>query len=248
LALSSWRSEEHGVGTYIDYLDGETVCEGYFAAPVRAAPYPVVLIVHQWAGLGPQERETADRLADLGYAGFAIDVFGKGVRGDPAGDNGHLIGPWFADRAALLKRLMAAVDVVRNHPHTNNNRIAAMGYCFGGLCVLDIARSGNTEVKGVVSLHGVFAKPNLGAQGPIGAKVLVCHGYDDPMADPASMLGLADELTAAGADWQIQAYGGTTHAFTRKSANAPEKGMNYSATADRRSWVALTDFFAEVFA
>jgi dienelactone hydrolase len=233
-------------GRLIEYQDGDTVCEGYFAAPAGDTPYPVVLIVHQWAGLGAQERETADRLAALGYAGFAIDVFGKGVRGDPAGDNSHLIGPWFGDRAALLTRLMAAVDVVRNHPHTNNNRIAAMGYCFGGLCVLDIARSGNTEVKGVVSLHGIFAKPGLDEQGPIGAKVLVCHGYDDPMADPQSMTGLADELTAAGADWQIHAYGHTTHAFTRKSANSPETGMNYSADADRRSWEAVTGFLAEV--
>jgi dienelactone hydrolase len=233
-------------GQFIDYQDNETACEAYVALPDGAGPHPAVLIVHQWAGPGEQERETADRLAALGYVGIAIDVFGKGVRGDPAGDNGALLQPWFGDRAGLLRRLMAAVDFAKGHAAVDAARIGMMGYCFGGLCVLDVARSGSGDIKGVVSLHGVFAKPNLGAQGPISAKILVCHGYDDPMADPQSMLGLADELTAAGANWQIHAYGQTTHAFTRKSANAPERGMNYSADADRRSWAALTDFFADV--
>ena len=239
-------------GSFIDsaafeYHDGDAVCEGHIALPDTSSPAPAVLIVHQWAGVGPQEIETAERLAGIGYVGFAVDVFGKGVRGDPAGDNGNLLGPWFGDRAALLKRLMAAVDAAKAHPAIDPTRIAAMGYCFGGLCVLDMARSGTGDVKGVVSLHGVFAKPGLGEQGPIKSKVLVCHGYDDPLADPQSMLGLADELTAAGANWQIHAYGNTTHAFTRKSANAPEKGMNYSADADRRSWQASLDFFEEIF-
>ncbi len=233
-------------GETIDYHDGDVACEAYVSLPDGAGPHPAVLIVHQWAGPGEQERETADRLAALGYAGIAIDVYGKDVRGDPAGDNGHLLGPWFADRGALLRRLMAAVEFAKGHDAVDAARIGMMGYCFGGLCVLDVARSGTADVKGVVSLHGVFAKPDLGAQGPISAKVLVCHGYDDPMADPASMTGLADELTAAGANWQIHAYGHTTHAFTRKTANSPETGMNYSADADRRSWAALTGFFEEV--
>ncbi len=234
-------------GTYVDYLDGTATCEAYVALPGGPGPHPAVLVVHQWAGQGEQERETADRMAALGYAGIAIDVFGKGVRGDPAGDNSALLGPWFGDRAALLRRLTAAVDFAKGHDAVDAARIGMVGYCFGGLCVLDVARAGVPGVVGVVSLHGVFAKPNLGPQGPISAKVLVCHGYDDPMADPQSMVGLADELTAAGANWQIHAYGNTTHAFTRKSANTPERGMNYSADADRRSWAALVDFFGEVF-
>jgi dienelactone hydrolase len=234
-------------GSIIDYQDGDTVCEGYLALPEGNGPCPIVLIVHQWAGLGAQERETADRLAALGYAGFAIDVFGKGVRGDAAGDNGHLIGPWLGNRAGLRQRLMAAVAAAKAHPAIDPAKIAAMGYCFGGLCALDIARTGTGDVKGVISLHGIFMPPALGEQPPIKAKVLVCHGYDDPMADPQAMLGLADELTKAEANWQIHAYGHTSHAFTRKSANAPERGMNYSADADRRSWQASMDFFGELF-
>ena len=235
-------------GTYIDYLDGTDLCEAYVALPAGPGPHPAVLVVHQWAGPGDQERETADRMAALGLVGIAIDVFGKGVRGDPAGDNSALLGPWFGDRTGLLRRLVAGIDFAKGHDAVDAAKVGMIGYCFGGLCVLDVARAGVPGVLGVVSLHGVFAKPNLGPQGPISAKVLVGHGYDDPMADPQAMTGLADELTAAGADWQIHAYGHTSHAFTRKSANSPETGMNYSATADRRSWVALTDFFAEVFA
>lgn len=235
-------------GTYIDYTDGDTVCEAYVALPKRDAKNPAVLVVHQWAGQGDQERETADHLAALGYVGIAIDVYGKNVRGDAAADNSALLGPWFGDRAGLLRRLTAAIDFAKGHDAVDARKIGMIGYCFGGLCVLDVARGGVPDVLGVVSLHGVFAKPNLGEQGSISAKVLVGHGYDDPLADPQSMTGLADELTLAGADWQIHAYGNTTHAFTRKSANEPAKGMNYSATADRRSWMALTDFFAEVFA
>jgi dienelactone hydrolase len=234
-------------GSIFDYPDGDTVCEGYLSLPDSGGTAPAVLIIHQWAGLGPQERETADRLATLGYAGFAIDVFGKGVRGDPAGDNGSLIGPWLGNRAGLRQRLMAAVTAASAHPQIDGTRIAAMGYCFGGLCALDIARSGTADVKGVISLHGIFAPPGLDVQPPIKSKVLVCHGWDDPMADPQAVLGLAKELTDAGANWQIHAYGHTTHAFTRKSANAPERGMNYSADADRRSWQASADFLGELF-
>ena len=235
-------------GQFIDYHDGETVCEAYVALPEYGERNPAVLIVHQWAGQGEQEREAAEQLAGNGYVGIAIDVFGKGVRGDPAGDNGNLIGPWFGKRGELLQRLMAAVEFAKGHDAVDAARIGMMGYCFGGLCALDVARSGTADVKGVVSLHGVFAPPGLGEQVPISAKVLACHGYDDPLADPKSMLGLANELTAAGADWQIHAYGHTSHAFTRKGANQPEAGMNYSASADRRSWKATIDFFAEVLA
>lgn len=235
-------------GSYIDYHDGGTVCEAYVALPDDIPNAPAILVVHQWAGQGEQERETADRMAALGYAGIAIDVYGKGARGDPAADNSALLGPWFGDRAGLLRRLTAAVDFAKGLDGVDAARIGMVGYCFGGLCVLDVARGQVPDVLGVVSLHGVFAPPQLGEQGPISAKILVCHGYDDPMADPQSMLGLADELTAAKADWQIHAYGHTTHAFTRKTANEPEKGMNYSPDADQRSWHTTVEFFDKVFA
>jgi dienelactone hydrolase len=158
------------------------------------------------------------------------------------------MGPYLNDRAKLRQRLLAAVAAARARPDVDGNRIVIIGYCFGGLCALDVARSGTNDVKGAVSLHGLFTPPGLGAQGKISTKVLVLHGWDDPMAKPDSVLGLAQEMTAAGADWQIHAYGHTLHAFTSPGANAPESGVKYDANADRRSTKAMDDFLAEVFA
>ncbi|NOT40445.1 MAG: dienelactone hydrolase family protein, partial [Alphaproteobacteria bacterium] len=158
-----------------------------------------------------------------------------------------LIGPWLNDRAKLKARLMAVVAAAKAHPSVDANRIAMIGYCFGGLCALDVARSGTNEVRGVVSLHGIFAPPNLGPQGPIKAKVLVLHGWEDPMATPQNVLDLAKEMTAAKADWQVHAYGHTMHAFTNEGANAPESGIKYDKASARRSWAATTDFLKEVF-
>src|SRR5207249_440906 len=128
-------------------------------------------IAHQWAGIIDHERSKAEELAHQGYVGFAIDTYGQGQRGDPTGDNSHLMGPFLADRAKLRQRLMSAVTTAKKHPNVDASRIAVIGYCFGGLCALDVARSGTSEVRGVVSLHGIFAPPNLGAQPPIKAKI-----------------------------------------------------------------------------
>lgn len=229
-----------------EYKDGSTTCEGYVVSD-GAGKKPCVLISPAWAGIQDHERHVAEELARLGYVGFAIDVYGNGIKGDPAGDNSALMGPYLQDRAKLKQRLMAAVAAAKAHPAVDPNRIAMIGYCFGGLCALDVARSGTSDVRGVVSLHGLFTPPGLGAQAPIKAKVLVLHGWDDPMATPDSVLGLAKEMTAAKADWQVHAYGHTLHAFTHEAANAPERGVQFSKTANRRSWVATVDFLKEVF-
>jgi dienelactone hydrolase len=235
--------------SFHDYSDGETRCEAYVAH--RAAPgdrRPCVLIAHQWSGQFDHERGKAQVLADAGYVGMAIDVYGKGVRGDPTGDNSALMAPFLADRAMLRQRLLAAVAAARAHPSVDPSRIAVIGYCFGGLCALDVARSGTDEVRGVVSIHGIFAPPAIGEQAPINAKVLILHGWDDPMAPPADVLAVADELTRAGADWQIHAYGHALHAFTAPGIDMPERGLRYDAAADRRSWAALLGFLDELFA
>jgi dienelactone hydrolase len=132
-----------------------------------------VLIAHQWAGLFDQERSKAEELAGVGFVGFAIDIYGKGVRGKPQEDNSALMGPYLNDRGRLRARLIAAVEAAKSRPDVDPDRIAIIGYCFGGLCALDVARSGTKDVKGAVSLHGLFTPPGLGAQGKISTKVLV---------------------------------------------------------------------------
>ena len=163
-------------------------------------------------------------------------------------ENSALMGPFMADRAMLRRRLLAAVEAAKAHPMVDPARIAAIGYCFGGLGVLDLARSGTLDVRGVVSIHGIFPPPNLGPQGTIGAKILILHGYEDPMAPPQDLLAIAKELTDAKADWQLHAYGHAMHAFTAVGVYAPERGIQYDEAADRRSWIATRNFLDEVLA
>lgn len=233
---------------HYDYADADTVCEAYVARPHGDARLPCVLVAHQWAGLSDHERGAAEHFAESGYVGFAIDVYGKGVRGAPMADNSALMNPYLADRARLLRRLLAAVAAAKAHPAVDPRRIAIIGYCFGGLCALDLARSGTGDIRGAVSVHGLFAPPGLGEAPKIRASVLALHGWNDPMATPADVVALGKELTDAQADWQIHAYGGAMHAFTAPGANAPERGIQYNATADHRSRAAMLAFLAEVLA
>jgi dienelactone hydrolase len=233
----------------LDYADGKLSCEAYVAYDEsKKTKRPCVVISHAWGGQGDFERDKARKLAQLGYVGFALDLYGKGVRGSSMEENAKLMQPFMDDRAMLRQRIIAAVETVKKHPMVDANRIGAMGYCFGGLCVLDLARSGTPGVKGVVAFHGMFNPPKLGKQSPITAKVLMLHGYDDPMATPKDVLAVAQELDDANADWQLHAYGRVGHAFTNPQMNMPEKGLAYNAAADRRSWIAMTNFFEEVFA
>ena len=233
--------------TAFSYTDNAAECEGFIALPASPGPHPAVLIAHNWAGQSAADNDIARRVAALGYVGIAIDVYGKGRRGDLQGDNSALMNPWMADRAALRTRLLAAVAAAAAHPMVDDSQIAVIGYCFGGLCALDIARSATPDVKAVASFHGVYSPPNIGKQAPIAAKVLVLHGWDDPMTPQDATVALGHELNEAGADWQLHAYGRTMHAFTFEAADNPAGGIQYNAVAARRSWQALTNFLAEVF-
>jgi len=229
----------------INYREGETELEGFLCyEETRPGPLPAVLISHAWGGRDEFVADKARQLARLGYAGFALDVYGKGRRGSSREENARLIEPFMQNRALLARRMQAALGAVRDLPQVDERRIAAMGFCFGGLCVLDLARSG-ADLRGVVSFHGLLKPSGLPAR-TIVAKVLVLHGHDDPMAPVDDVVALEQELTEAGADWQLHAYGGTMHAFTNPAANDPDFGTVYQPAADRRSWTALLDFLEEV--
>lgn len=232
----------------IEYRHGENTFEGLLVwEDSQSGPRPGVAIAHTWAGRGDFEAGRAEALAQLGYVAFAADLFGKGVRGEGAEECSALIAPHLENRAGLQALIGKAVEVMRAQPEVDAGRCAAIGYCFGGLTVLDLARSG-ADVRGVVSFHGLFNPPGNTAGTPISAKVLCLHGYDDPMAQPDSVLALAAELSAGGADWQIHAYGNTLHAFTNPAANDRDFGALYDAAADRRSWQSLRNFLEEVLA
>ncbi|CAM3054180.1 Dienelactone hydrolase domain-containing protein [Sphingomonas antarctica] len=238
-------------GNYQDYHHGDVTCEAYVAGAVAGQRRPAVLVGHTWGGQSDHERETADRLAALGYVGIAIDVYGKGRRGEHGTPtamavNTALMTPFIQDRAMLRDRMLAAVAFAKTIPGVDATRIAVMGYCFGGLCALDVARSGADDVRGAVSIHGIFAPPGFGEQAQITTKVLILHGWEDPMAKPDDVVMVAKELTEAGADWQLNAYGHAMHAYTAPGANMPERGLQYSESATRRSWQAIENFLAEV--
>ncbi len=229
----------------VPYKDGETACEGFFCYdPNRTGPLPAVLISPAWNGRDEFVARKARRLAWHGFAAFALDMYGSGKQGKSVEENQALMGPFMADRALLATRITAALNAVRGLPQVDGNRVAAMGFCFGGLCVLDLARSG-ADVRGVVSFHGLLKPSGLAAK-PIKSKVLVLHGYDDPMVPPEEVLAFGKEFKSAGADWQLHAYGRTVHAFTNPEANNPSFGTVYNADADRRSWHAMLSFFEEV--
>lgn len=230
----------------VDYADGDRTLEAYLAWDDAAGkPRPGVLVAHTWAGRGEAEEAKARELAALGYVGFALDVYGKGIRGGGIDENRALMRPFTDDRALLQRRMRLALDAMRREDGVDAGRTGAIGFCFGGLCVLDLARTG-ADVNGVVSFHGMLRAPGNTAGNSIRAKVLALHGWDDPMAPPEDVVALGRELTSMGADWQLHAYGNTMHAFTNPKANDPDFGTVYQADADRRSWQAMRNFFAEV--
>ncbi|MCC5885085.1 MAG: dienelactone hydrolase family protein [Gammaproteobacteria bacterium] len=210
-----------------------------------SGPRPAVLVSHAWGGRDDFSCQRAEDLAALGYVGFALDVYGKGVHGGTVGENQALMNPLLGDRALLRRRLAAALTCIREQPEVDPGRVAAIGYCFGGLCVLDMARSG-ADLRGVVSFHGLLSAPEGMANDRISSKVLVLHGHDDPMVPPDQVLAFEQEMTAAGADWQLHAYGHTQHSFTNPEANNPDLGAAYQPDAARRSWVSMQAFLEEV--
>jgi dienelactone hydrolase len=204
------------------------------------SPRQTVIIAHAWAGRGENELRRAHRLVELGYAAFAIDLYGGGKLGTSKEENAAMMQPFLDDRHLLRSRMLSILDTVRHLEHVDPQRITAIGYCFGGLCVLDLARSG-AELDGVVSFHGLLIPLDIPPH-PIRARVLVLHGADDPMVPREQVIALQDELTGAGAEWQIHLYGNTVHAFTNPAANDPEFGTVYNEKADRHSWQSLLDF------
>ena len=229
----------------IEYIDDGTVFEGYVVVPQSAPPDSAcVVLAHDWSGLTAPTKRLAARYAGLGYVCFALDVYGKGARGDPVGVNAHLMDPLMQDRTLLRRRLLAGYTAAGRYPGVDSTRMAAVGYCFGGLCALDLARAGPPNLRAAVSFHGGLHPPDGEDGAPIDASVLLLHGWEDPVAPPEDVLAITRELTAAGADWQLHAYGHARHAFTFEGAHFPERGIVYDHRADQRSWAAMCSHLA----
>ena len=236
------------VSNTVSYLDGDVLLEAFFAFDDSfSGRRPAVLINHTWVGRDDFVAEKAKRLAALGYVGFAVDMYGKGVLGSCAEENAKLMQPFMDNREMLQKRMLAALYAVKLMPWVDDSKIAAIGFCFGGLCSLDLARTG-ADLKGVVSFHGLLSAQGNTQNNAIKAKILALHGHDDPMVPVEQVIAFEQEMTKVGADWQLHTYGQTMHAFTNPVANNPDFGTVYQPDADRRSWLAMENFLTEVFA
>lgn len=232
----------------VEYTHGDAVLEGYLAYDdAISGKRPGVLVVHAWNGLGDYAKMRARMLAEMGYIAFAADIYGKGIRPKTTEEAAKQATIYRSNRPLQRSRVRAGLDVLKNHKLCDTERVAAIGYCFGGGTVLELARSG-AKLSGVVSFHGNLDTPDPSVAKNITCKVLVCHGADDPHVPFEQVQAFFEEMSSADVDYQFIAYGGAVHAFTEKEAgDDPSRGAAYDADAERRSWEHMKLFFAELF-
>jgi dienelactone hydrolase len=231
----------------VEYQQGDTRLVGYLAYPQEVKePRPGVLVVHEWLGLNDYAKQRAEQLAKLGYVAFAADIYGDGKVAADRKEAGALSSTYKKDRALLRARVAAGLAALKAQPGVAPGKVVAIGYCFGGTTVLELARSG-AEVAGVVSFHGGLDSPAPQDARNIHARVLALHGADDPYVPAEQVAGFEEEMRKGSVDWQLIAYGNAVHGFTNPAhGNDNSKGAAYNAAADARSWLAMRQFLDEV--
>jgi dienelactone hydrolase len=233
----------------ITYKEGQAEAHSFIAYDDSVSgKRPGVLVVPEWWGLNDYPKMRAKMLAQLGYFAMAVDIYGDGRKTDDPKQAGHWADALEAgDRAELRTRVATALAKLKSDPRVDSSRTAAIGYCFGGCTVLELARSG-AAVNGVVSFHGHYDTKDPAKPGQVKARILACHGADDPFTSPAQIQAFEDEMRAARADWQFNVYGGARHSFTNPDADRHHiAAQAYNEAADHRSWQAMKDFFREIF-
>jgi dienelactone hydrolase len=232
----------------VKYKVGDVECQGYLAYDDQGGKRPGVLIAPEWWGLTDYAKHRAEQLAGLGYIAFAMDPYGDGKITDDPKEAGKLAGALKGDIPLLRQRAAAALEILKKQGRTNPDQLAAIGYCFGGTTVLELARAG-ADLKGVVSFHGSLATPNPKDAANIRGKVLICHGADDTFESPQEIADFQQSMRDAKVDWQMNIYSGAVHAFTNPDADKHGiPGIAYNEKADHRSFQAMQDMFHEIFA
>ena len=241
------------VGKDVEYKKGELTFEGFHAYDSKVkGKRPAVLVIHQWTGLSDYEKRRCRELAALGYNAFALDIYGKGIRPPAPKESGAMAGKFKGDRKLFRERLRAGLEVLMKEERTDADKVAAIGYCFGGTGALEVARmQPGIMVKGVVSFHGGLAPAEGMELGhwAVNPKILVLHGAADPYSPESDVAAFRKEMEAAKADYQVVLYGpNVVHSFTQPHAgNDPSKGAAYDEVSDKRSWIAMKAFFSEIF-
>jgi dienelactone hydrolase len=231
----------------IEYRQGDTVLEGYLAYDdASPAKRPGVIVVHEWWGNNEYTHHRAEMLAQLGYAAFAIDMYGKGKVTTEAAKATEWSNAVKADMKTAMARAQLGLDTLKAQPMVDGTKIAAIGYCFGGSIVLHMARN-DFPLLGVVSFHGDLS-PGPAPAAKITPKILVCHGADDTFVPQTAVTAFIEEMKKANANFEVDEYSGAVHAFTNRDAgkfNLP--GIAYNQQADERSWKRMQEFFSEIF-
>lgn len=223
--------------------------EGYIAYDDSLrGPLPGVLVAHNWMGVTKQTTDMVDRLAELGYVAFAVDIYGKNSRPTSIEEASALATSFKKDRVPFRNRMHQGLKVLREQKNVVRSKIAVIGFCFGGTGALELGRAGG-DVRAIVSFHGGLdsPKPEDGLKiAKSGAKVLALHGADDPFVPAAEIAAFEEEMRKAKADWQLIKYGGAVHSFTEKEAGTDNsKGAAYNESAAKRSWSAMLALFAD---
>ena len=232
----------------IAYEHNGVSLEGYLAYDdAVSGKAPGILVVHEWWGLNDYARGRAEQLARMGYVAFALDMYGKGKTTDHPAKASEWMKAVNSNVDKWQQRAMAGLEILKNVPNVDTDRLAAIGYCFGGATVQVLAYGG-ADLKAVVSFHGSLIKPDAGKAEATRAKILICHGAADPMVKPEDLTAYVAAMNAAGLDWQLIAYGGARHSFTNPGADSKNMdALAYSPSADRRSWMHMQSFFNEQF-
>jgi dienelactone hydrolase len=230
----------------VEYKKGKNTFEGVLVYPDNVkGKVPGILMIHNWMGVSDETKKQATRMAELGYAVFAADIYGKGVRPKNADEAGKLAGTYRGDRPLFRERLQLGLEILRGQKEVDSGKLLAVGYCFGGTGVIELARAG-ADVKGVVSFHGGLDSPTPADGKNIKAKVLALHGADDPYVKAEDLAAFEQEMRDSKVDWQLYKYGNAVHSFTEMSAgNDNSQGAAYNAAADARSFEAFKDFAKE---
>jgi len=230
----------------LEYELGGVTFVGELARPdTQSGPRPGILVMHEGNGITEHAKRRARELAERGYVALAADMFGGGNVAPSLAEGRPRMMALRSDLDLLRGRVNAGLTALKAQPGVDTKRLGAIGFCFGGLCVLDLARTG-ADVAGVASFHGIFTPPGNLPEPRIRARVAVYHGWEDALVPPEQVVALGRELSGAGCDWQIHCFGGAVHGFTH--ARPPEEGIPFNALADKRSWQAAEGFLAECFA
>ncbi len=248
ILITNMNSRSEMITKDIEYTSGGETMQGYIAYDNSiSAKMPGVIVIHQWKGLGDYEKMRAKQLAELGYFAMAVDIYGKGIRPASSEEASKQAGKFYADKNLYRERIRSGLDEMLKQSQVDPSKTAAIGYCFGGSGVIELARSG-AEVDGVVSFHGGLRPAGAEDASNIKTSVMVLHGADDPYISAEDKAAFLKEMAEAKVDMVFTEYSGAVHSFTDKNAGDDNsKGAAYNENADKRSWVAMKKFFEEIF-